>query len=343
MKKQVFAFFRMTTLIAGTALWTSLSFANEVNVYSERKEELIRPLLDQFTKDTGIHVNLITGKADALIVRMANEGKFSPADVLITTDVGRLVRAKNQGLTQAFESVLARQKVSPYYQDPEGHWYGLSLRARPLMYAIERVKPETLNDLEDLGSPQWKGKVCVRSSSNIYNQSMVAALLYQLEEKRTADLVKALVNNFARPPMGGDRDQIKAVAAGECDIAIANTYYLAGMLAGNNLKETAAAKKVKVFWPNQNNRGAHVNISGAAIAKYAKNKQHAEALLNFLLSKPAQSWYSETNFEYSVRTDIESSKLLKSFGEFKAEHIPMEKVGELNTNAVKLMDRAGWK
>ncbi|WP_045860772.1 Fe(3+) ABC transporter substrate-binding protein [Teredinibacter purpureus] len=339
MYKQIIGFLTLLSL-AALPQW---SIAKEVNVYSARKEALILPLLDQFSEKTGIKVNLITGKADALIVRMANEGKFSPADILLTTDVGRLVRAKSQGLTQAYASPSAAKNIPLHLQDSEGHWVGLTLRARPFMVAPDRVNATKLTSLEDLASPQWKGKLCVRSSGNIYNQSMVAALIQQLGEEKTMSIIQGLVANFARPPMGGDRDQIKAVAAGQCDVAIANTYYLAGMLSGSDPSETAAASKVAVVWPNQQDRGAHVNISGAAIARYAKNTVEAQTLIDFMMSKEAQAWYAETNFEYPVRKDVHKSGVLTSFGDFKSEKIPLEKVGELNATALKLMDKAGWK
>ncbi|WP_075186059.1 Fe(3+) ABC transporter substrate-binding protein [Teredinibacter haidensis] len=339
MFKRIIALFSLAGLIS-LPQWTT---AQEVNVYSARKEALILPLLDTFSEKTGIKVNLITGNADALIVRMANEGKFSPSDILLTTDVGRLVRAKEQGLTQAYTSKIVEQAVPSHLRDSQNHWIGLTLRARPLMIAPDRVDAGSLTSLEDLAAPKWKGKICIRSSGNIYNQSMVAALLEQLGEEKTASVVQGIVDNFARPPMGGDRDQIKAVAAGQCDIAIANTYYLAGMLAGSDVAQTAAAKKVSVIWPNQQNRGTHINISGAAIARHSKNIKEAQQLIDFMLSVEAQRWYADTNFEYPVRTNVATNSVLKSFGDFKSEQIPLEKVGELNGAAVKLMDRAGWK
>ncbi|MFT5676788.1 MAG: iron(III) transport system substrate-binding protein [Paraglaciecola sp.] len=317
--------------------------AEQVNVYSARQEALIKPLLDKFTKQTGISVNLVTGKADTLISRLQSEGKYSPADLLITTDVGRLYRAKQQGLTQAIDSEFLNTSIANNYQDPDKHWYALTLRARPIMYAPDRVDVNQLSRLEDLTDEQWKGRICVRSSNNIYNQSMVAAMLEQLGQEDTEIWVKGFVENFARPPNGGDRDQIKAVASGQCDIAIANTYYLAGMLSGKDEGTRQVAQKVKVLWPNQQDRGAHVNISGAAITQYAPNKEAAVKLLEFMMTAESQNWYATTNHEYPILEGVEWSAVLKSFAQFQPEEVKLNRVGELNSQAVQLMDRAGWK
>jgi iron(III) transport system substrate-binding protein len=317
--------------------------AEQVNLYSARKEALIKPLLDKFTQETGISVNLVTGNADNLITRLKSEGKYSPADLLLTTDVGRLYRAKQQGLTQKINMSEAISTLPNNFRDEQGHWLGLSLRARPLMVAIDRVDTETLNKMEDLTNPEWKDRVCIRSSSNIYNQSMVAALIAQLGESATQEWVNGLVNNFSRSPQGGDRDQIKAVAAGMCDVAIANTYYLAGMLSSEDVTTQEQAKKIKVIWPNQADRGVHINISGVALTKNAPNKDAASRLIDFLLSNESQLWYAKTNHEYPVLANVAWSELLQSFGTFKTEQIPLTQLGELNAAAVKIMDRAGWK
>ena len=326
-----------------TAMLSPLVVAQQVNVYSARKEALIKPLLDKFTQQTGISVNLVTGKADNLITRLKSEGKFSPADLLLTTDVGRLHRAKQQGLTQVISVSEAIATLPNNFRDDQGHWLGLSLRARPLMVSVDSVDAQAITSLEDLISPQWKGRVCIRSSNNIYNQSMVASLIAQLGQSAAQEWVNGLVKNFARPPQGGDRDQIKAVAAGLCDVAIANTYYLAGMLSSKDETTLQQAKKIKVIWPNQGDRGVHVNISGIALAKNAPNKDAAVKLIDFLLSKESQWWYATTNHEYPILPDVAWSELLQSFGTFKSEHVPLSQLGELNAAAVQMMDRAGWK
>ncbi len=326
-----------------TTMLSQLVMADQVNLYSARKEALIKPLLDEFTQQTGISVNLVTGKADSLITRLKSEGKYSPADLLLTTDVGRLYRAKQQGLTQTISVSEAMMALPNNFRDEQGHWLGLSLHARPLMVSVDSVDAQTIANLEDLISPQWKGRVCMRSSSNIYNQSMVASLIAQLGESAAQEWVNGLVKNFARPPQGGDRDQIKAVAAGLCDVAIANTYYLAGMLSSKDETTQQQAKKINVIWPNQTGRGVHTNISGVALAKNAPNKDAATKLIDFLLSKESQLWYTTTNHEYPVLTDIAWSEILQSFGTFKAEQIRLGQLGELNAIAVQMMDRAGWK
>lgn len=320
----------------------NIAHSAEVNVYSARKEALIKPVLDRFTEQTGIKVNLITGKADGLVTRMASEGKFSPADILLTTDAGRLVRAKQQGLTQPIKSEKVARLVSSELRDKQDHWFALTVRARPIMITNSYVGniPETY---EDLTTSQYKGTICIRSSSNIYNQSMIAALIEQTDEKTAYEFSKGIVKNLARPPKGGDRDQIRALVAGQCKIAIANTYYLAGMLTGNDEQDKNIAKQVKVIWPNQQGRGAHVNISGAALAKYSPNQAEARQLLEFMLDEQSQTWYSEANGEYPVREGAAWSDVLTKLGQFKAEKIALERVGELNAQAVKVMDRAGWK
>lgn len=320
-----------------------LVMAEQVNLYSARKEALIKPLLDKFTQQTGISVNLVTGNADNLITRLKSEGKYSPADLLLTTDVGRLYRAKQQGLTQIIAESEAIKKLPNNFRDEQLHWLGLSLRARTLMVSVERNAAQSITKLEDLADPEWKGRVCIRSSGNIYNQSMVASLIAQLGESATEQWVNGLVKNFARPPQGGDRDQIKAVASGLCDVAIANTYYLAGMLSSNDETEQQQAKKVRVIWPNQADRGTHINISGMALTKNAPNKAAAVKLIDFLLSEESQLWYAKTNHEYPVLAGIPWSEILQSFGTFNTEQVPLGKLGELNATAVQLMDRAGWK
>ncbi len=324
-------------------LSASLLSAAEVNVYSARKENLIKPLLSEFANRTDIQVNLITGKADALLQRIVSEGEHSPADVLITVDAGRLYRAQQAEVLQPVDSKILRDSIPEQYREPEGYWFALSLRARPILYAGDRVQPEELSTYEALSDPHWLKKICIRSSNNIYNQSLVASLLAHLGEKDTLRWSQGLVGNLARPPQGGDRDQIRAVAAGQCDLAVANSYYLGKMLASKDPAQRQAAEKVKIFWPNQEGRGVHVNISGGAVTKYSKNKASAIKLLEFLASDDAQQWYAKTNFEYPVKPGIRPSKLLENWGQFKADSLNLHRLGELNANAVMIMDRAGWK
>ncbi len=315
----------------------------EVNLYSARIEALIKPMLDRFTEQTGIEVNLVTGDADELLSRLQNEGRNSPADLLVTTDAGRLYRAQEAGLVQPIESDVLSQRIPAAYRDPQGHWFGLSLRARPIMYVKGEVDPAELSTYEDLADPRWHQQICIRSSSNIYNQSLVASMIAANGLEATEKWAIGLVSNLAKPPRGGDRDQIKAAAAGQCKLAIANTYYLAGMLNSDDPAEREAAAKMGVFWPNQNGRGSHVNISGAALTKSAKNRDNAVKLIEFLSSDEAQQWYAEVNGEYPIVEGIASSGLLQQWGEFKADPLNMSVLGENNMEALKLMDRAGWQ
>lgn len=317
--------------------------ADEVNVYSSRKEELIKPLLERFTAATGIQVNLVTGKEDALIQRLKSEGVNSPADLLITTDAGNLHRAKEAGVTQPIVSQTLAAVVPANYRDPAGHWVGLTVRARPLLYVKGRTDPATLSTYEALAGPAFKGQVCVRSSDNIYNQSLVASLIAANGVEATETWARGLVRNLARPPKGGDRDQIKAAAAGECAIAIANTYYLAGMLTGTDPAERAAAAAMTVFWPNQDGRGVHVNVSGAALTAAARHQGSAVRLVEFLANPESQAWYAEQDGEYPVRKGVPVSATLAAWGTFKADDLNLARLGELNAEAVRLMDRAGWK
>ncbi len=320
-----------------------LSFAAEVNIYSARKEALIKPLLEQFTKETGIAVNIVTGKADTLLKRLEVEGKNTPADILLTVDVARLIRAKDKGLFQQVDSELLNKVIPENYRDIDKQWFGLSLRSRVIIYAPDRVNINDLDSYIDLADKKWANLICVRSSSNVYNQSLVAAMIANYGIEKTERWATGLVNNFARPPKGGDRDQIKAVAAGVCDIALINNYYLAGMLESSQESEVEAANKIKLFWPNQDGRGAHMNVSGAGILKPAKHKKEAIQLLEFLVSDYAQQWYADTNHEYSINPEIESSSVLRSWGKFKADDLNLGLLGKHNTDAVLLMDRVGWK
>ena len=325
-------------------LFTTSAVAAEVNLYSARKEALIKPLLTRFTEQTGITVNLLTGKADALLKRLEAEGANSPADLFLTVDAGRLHRAKAAGILEPISSSVLEGAIPESYRDPEGYWYGLSLRARPIMYVKKRVEPIQLSTYEDLAGSAWKSRVCIRSSDNIYNQSLVASLIAAHGVDETQKWAEGLVSNFARPPQGGDRDQIKAAAAGQCDIVVANTYYLGRML--NNTKDEAertAAEQVDIFWPNQAGRGAHVNVSGAGVTKSAKNKSAAIKLLEFLVSDSEQAWYAEVNHEYPVKPGVEWSDTVSAWGQFKADSLGLSKLGELNPEAVRVMDRAGWR
>ena len=339
MMKSIKRVFILLTFISGV----STAFAEEVNVYSARKEALIKPLLESFTEQTGIKVNLVTGKADALIKRLELEGNQSPADLLLTVDAGRLYRAKEKGLFQAIQSEKLEAAIPENYRDPEGFWYGLSLRARVLIYSKANIDPAQLSTYEDLADPKWRQQVCVRSSTNIYNQSLVASMLVHHGQAQTEQWLSGLVKNFAREPKGGDRDQVKAVAAGRCNLALVNTYYLAAMLASDIDRTRAAAEEVDLFWPNQANRGVHVNVSGAGVTNAANNRAAAVRLLEYLASSLAQAWYAKTNHEFPIRPGVESSSILLEWGSFKTDMLNLEMLGKNNQAAVRSMDKVGWR
>ena len=316
-----------------------------VNIYSARKEELILPLLKIFKKETGINYKLITGKADGLLKRLEIEGKLSPADIFITVDAGRLQRAKNAGVLQQINNKILKEKIPSNLRDSNNYWFGLSQRSRTIIYNKNKVSEKSLSNYENLAEPKWRGRLCIRSSSSIYNQSLVASMIVANGKVRTEEWAKGLVKNFARPPAGGDTDLLKATAAGQCDIALANTYYLGRMKNSKSEQVRKASENLLVFWPNQNEdeRGAHVNVSGAGITKYSKNIEHAVALLEFLVKDESQRWYAEVNNEYPVVNGIDESDTLKGFGKFRADTLNLSKLGEMNREAVKLMDRAGWR
>jgi iron(III) transport system substrate-binding protein len=334
---------KLTLALLVASLATPAFADGEVNVYSSRKEQLIKPLFDKFTESTGIKVNLVTGKDDALLERLKLEGENTPADLLMTADAGRLHRAVEMGLTQAVESETLKKDIPETLRDPANQWFGLTSRARPIFYVKDKVKPEDLSTYEALTDAKWKSRICVRSSDNIYNQSMIGSMIATVGAEKAQAWADGLVKNFARPPEGGDRDQIKAAAAGQCDIALSNTYYFGQMLTSEEAEEKAAAEKVAIFWPNQQDRGVHVNISGASVTKTAKNKDNAIKLMEFLVSDESQKWYAEANQEYPVKAGVTPSEMLKGWGEFKADSVNLTELGKYNAEAVKIMDKAGWK
>ena len=317
--------------------------SSELNIYSARKEALIKPLLDRFSEATGTQINLVTGKGDALLTRLQSEGLNSPADLLLTVDAGRLYRAQQAGILQPMMSKRLNAAIPQHLRSIDDQWFGLSVRARVIVYAKDRVGVEQLSTYEALAEPRWRGKICVRSSSNIYNQSLVASMLATEGMQYTEAWLEGLVTNFARTPAGGDRDQIKAVAAGLCDVAIVNSYYLGGMLRSSDPAQLEAASSVGLFWPNQDGRGTHINISGAGVTRSSQNPELAAQLIAFLASDESQRWYAGMNNEFPVRADIEVSDTLRTWGGFDADQLNVTELGRNNANAIMAMDRAGWK
>ena len=317
--------------------------AAEVNVYSARKEALIAPILDAFSEETGVAVRLVTGNAGQLHERLLAEGRNSPADLFVTVDAGNLHRARQAGLLRPIRSDILDAAVPARWRDPDGFWFGLSLRARVLVYAVDRVSPDDLSTYEALADPIWSDRVLVRSSSNIYNQSLIASMIEARGTAATEEWARGLVANLARDPKGGDTDQIRAVAAGEGDVAIVNTYYYGGLAASADPADRAAADATRPFFPNQGGRGTHVNISGAGVCAHAPNAAEAVALLEYLAGETAQAAFAALNHEIPVRAGAPSSDIVAGWGAFEMDDLPLAVLGERNREAIELADRAGWR
>jgi iron(III) transport system substrate-binding protein len=317
--------------------------AAEVNVYSARHYDTDQAMFDDFTAATGIEVNLIEGEADQLIERIKAEGRNSPADVLITVDAGRLHRAEEAGVLAPVESEVLDAKVPEHLRHPEGLWFGLSQRLRGIVYATDRVDPAEITSYEILADPAWQGRVCIRSSTNVYNQSLVGAMIEAHGVEQTEAWAQGLVDNLAREPQGGDTDQILAVAAGECDVAVVNHYYLVRLMKSDQDDESAVAEAVGIVFPDQDGRGAHANISGAGVVVTAPNRDNAIAFLEYLTTDQAQEYFALGNYEFPVVEGAKTDPVLEQWGDIKTDQINAASYGENNADAVMLMDRVGWK
>jgi iron(III) transport system substrate-binding protein len=307
----------------------------EVNIYSYREPSLVEPLLKAFTEQTGIRTNLVFAK-DGLIERMSAEGKNSPADVLLTNEFGLLIQAKGAGVTQPLTSAPLETAIPAALRDPDGHWFALTRRARVVYASKERVKQDAIT-YEELADPKWKGRICIRSGQHTYNVALVAAMITHLGEQKAEAWLTGLRDNLARKPAGGDREAVRDVAAGLCDLAVGNTYYMAAML--NNPEQKAWADAVKIIFPNANDRGTHVNISGGALAAHAPNKANGVRLLEYLASPKAQEIYAERNYEYPVVQGVAEPDLVKSWGVLKADPLPLERTAGLRKKASELIDK----
>jgi iron(III) transport system substrate-binding protein len=314
-----------------------------VNLYSSRHYDSDDDLYAAFTEETGIEVNLIEGKEEELIERIKSEGDNSPADVLMTVDVGNLWRAQEAGILQPIESEALTTAIPDNFRDDANEWFALTKRARVIIYNPDEVDPSELSTYEALAEPEWAGRVCIRSSSNIYNQSLVAAKIAELGEDKTLAWIEGVVANFAREPEGNDTAQIQAVASGVCDVAIANTYYVGRLMRSEDPADQDVVSNIAVFFPNQESGGAHVNISGAGVAVNAPNKENAIAFLEFLVTPEAQQLFADGNNEYPVVESVTANEVVRNLGDFKASDLNVEQYGELNPKAVQLMDKAGWK
>jgi len=334
---------KMRNLIATLVLSavTLPTLAEEVVVYSARNEQLIKPLFDAYTRDTGVQVKFITDKEGPLMARLKAEGKNTRADMLLTVDAGNLWQASEEGLLRPIRSKTLEANVPAHLRDPDNEWFGLSVRARTLIYNPNKVKPAELSTYEDLASPKWKGRLCLRTSKKVYNQSLVAMMINEYGEEKTEAMVRGWVDNLATSPFPDDTKAMEAVAAGQCDVTIVNTYYF------GRLMEKKPDLPLAIFWPNQNlkskSAGVHVNISGAGITRHAKNPAGAQKLIEWLSSDKAQNLFADVNHEYPVNPKVAPDPKVAAWGSFKQNLINVKEAGSLQTKAVKLMDRAGYK
>ncbi|MDG1241866.1 MAG: Fe(3+) ABC transporter substrate-binding protein [Opitutae bacterium] len=324
-------------------LFCSASLADTLTIYSYRHYESDVLLFDKFTEETGIDVKVVKSKAGALLERLKAEGDQTPADVLITSDAGRLHQAREAGVLQPIKSPFLEQRVPVNLRDPDGYWYGFTQRARVLVYAPDRVTEDELSTYEDLAAAEWRGRLLVRSSANVYNQSLLSAMIDSNGKEQAREWAQAVRKNMARAPQGSDRDQMRAVAAGLGDVAIVNTYYLGLLANSDNQKDRAVAAQLKVFFPNQSARGTHVNVSGAGIVAGSDHVEAAQQFLEYLATDQAQSVFPGATFEYPVVAGIEWSPLQQKWGTFKADAISLTRLGELNSDAIRCFNLAGWE
>jgi iron(III) transport system substrate-binding protein len=327
----------LSSLILLAAAVSPLAHGEEVVVYSARNEQLIKPVFDAYTRATGVTIRFITDKEGPLMQRLKAEGPNTPADLLLTVDAGNLWQAAEEGLLAPVNSPILQRNVPASLRDPGNRWFGLSVRARTIVYNTDRVRASDLSTYEDLADPKWKGRLCLRTSKKVYNQSLVAMLIAEHGEAKTERIVGGWVANLATDPFADDTKMMEAVAAGQCDVGIGNTYYY------GRLMEKKPNLPLALFWPNQQGSGVHVNISGAGVTRYAKNRAGAIRLLEWLSSPDAQNLFADVNLEYPVNPQVKPAPAVAAWGEFKRNPINVAKAGELQAAAVKLMDRAGYK
>ncbi|MGJ8633040.1 MAG: extracellular solute-binding protein [Luteolibacter sp.] len=317
--------------------------AAELHVYSHRHYEVDEKVNAMFTEKTGIEVKVVNAQVNQLVERLKSEGEASPADVLIAVDAGQMQRVADDGLLQAVKSDELLENTPEALRDAEGRWYPFTLRARVIVVAKDRVKDGGIKNYEDLAKPEWRGRVLSRSSTSSYNQALMASIIVANGKGAAEKWAEGVVNNMARPPQGGDRDQIKAVASGLADVAVTNSYYLGLLLNSSDAAERKAGEAVKVVFPNQDGRGTHVNMSAAGVVKHSKNVDEATKYLEFLVSEEVQSLYANTSFEYPVMMDVSLGKQLEKWGEFKVDVTTFPKLGENLVEATRVFDKSGWK
>jgi iron(III) transport system substrate-binding protein len=327
---------RLFAALTLTALAGAVQAADEVVVYSSRIDELIKPVFDAYTAKTGVPVKFITDKEAPLLARLKAEGENTPADMLITVDAGNLWQAEQEGVLKPLQSAVIAQNIPAQYRSSTGSWTGLSLRARTIVYSTERVNPSELSTYEALADKNWEGRLCLRTSKKVYNQSLTATLIETHGAAKTEEIVKGWVNNLATDVFADDTALIQAIDAGQCDAGIVNTYYF------GRLHKQQPDLKAKLFWPNQSDRGVHVNLSGAGVTKHAPHAEQAQKLLEWMTTEEAQGMFGALNQEFPASPQIAPSAEVAAWGVFKADSIPLEVAGKRQAEATMLMDRAGW-
>ena len=339
MKTNIISFIFLTI----SFIFTPYIMAKEINIYSHRQPFLINPFLELFTQETGIKTNVVYSKK-GLAQRLKAEGENSPADIILTVDIGRLYVYDDLDLLSPIESKKLINNIPSYLRSPDSSWFGLSKRARVIVVDNEKIKDGDITTLEDLADSKWKGQICSRPGSHVYNRGIMASVLAEYGKEKAEEWARNLVSNFAKRPQGNDRAQVKAIYEGECSIAIINNYYYGKLKFSEDPEQRKWVANVRLIFPNQaeGDRGAHVNISGAGVAKYSKNKKEAIALLEFLTSEKAQKLYGEINFEYPVNPKVSPSEELQNWGEFREDNLPIIKIAELAPEAQKIIDRVGW-
>ncbi|GED23624.1 Fe(3+) ABC transporter substrate-binding protein [Halomonas halmophila] len=333
----------LAVMLTGSAFATNAIADGDVNVYSARHYDSDQALYDAFTDKTGIEVNVLEGGSDQLIQRIKREGAASPADVMMTVDAGRLWRAEQEGIFASVVSESLKERLPDSMRHPEGKWFGFSQRVRAIFYNPDEVDASKLTSYEDLADPRYEGQICIRSSNNIYNQSLLASMIAHHGAEKAEAWAQGVVDNMARDPEGGDTDQIKGVASGQCDIAVANHYYYVRLLQSDDADDQAVADKVEIMFPNQDGRGAHVNVGGAGVVKNAPNHDNAVRFLEFLASEQAQELFAAGNYEFPVVEGVEKSDVLEGWGDFKKDQLNISELGENNPEAIKIFDRVGWR
>ncbi len=335
----------ISTILVLSSCGETSKESDEINLYSQRHYKVDEQQYEAFEKETGIKVNVVKANADELIERLKNEGDNSPADLFITVDAGKLQKAKDLDLLQKISSPIINQNVDIDLKDVNGYWIPITYRARIIVYSKERVNVGELSTYANLTNEKWRNKVLVRSSSNAYNQALLSSIVANRGEEAATNWASELVKNFARDPKGNDRDQVKAITAGQGDLAIVNSYYIGLLLSSENDEEIKAGNSVGVFFPNQGEEesGSHINVSGIGLAKNAPNKENAIKLMEFLTSESAQKTYTNTSYEYPANPNVEPNEIVKKWGSFKKDILDLNQLGVFRNRAIEIFDKSGWK